>query len=371
VSENGDYVYFRSDAKLTSEASLAGQNDYVAHAGTVTLITKTGLGGPTILGFAMSPNGRHVAFTSWGDVIPGVDHTDPSCKEDPYVNASPEGVCLEVYTYDAESDTISCPACSTSDSRTDVTSLSNTQEQTISQYAPRFVSNDGRFYFQTAARLVDADTNGVRDVYEWQDGKATLISSGRGSAAANLADVAADGRDVFFTTSQRLVAADIDSAVDLYDARIGGGLASQAAPPSPGAVSCEADGCQGSIASRPVPVEVASVSFSSPGDDAPVGRLSRGKVKVSGPASVKGSVLKVNVSTPAGGKITASGARVRGVSRTASRSGKYSLRVVLSAKAKRALRASMSKRLTTSVRVSYVPSSGSGSSATLTVTFKA
>jgi hypothetical protein len=371
VSEDGQYAYFTSDSKLTSDATVGALNFYVVHAGTPTLIpANINFDGylPTRGRFAMSPNGRFIAFTSAADVIPGVDHTDPSCKADPNQYGNGEGVCVEVYVYDAVRNTMSCPGCATIDGRHALAELSRSMAQTVSQYPTRTVSDDGRVYFHTAARLVDSDTNGVRDVYEWQDGKATLISSGRGSAGSNFADASADGRDVFFTTSERLVAADVDGAIDLYDARVGGGLASQAAPP-PGVAPCDGDGCQGPVAPKPLAVGVASVSFSNPGNDGPAGRVSRAKVKA--PTLVKGSVLKVNVSTPAGGKITATGSRVRSVSRTVSRSGKYSLRVVLSAKAKRALQAGKSKRLKTSVRVSYVPTTGSVSSTTLTVTFKA
>jgi hypothetical protein len=372
VSEDGEYAYFRADAKLSSDAtlpSLANFNYYVEHAGKATQIPGNVDFQLGFDSFAMSPNGRFLAFGSVRDVIPGLDHSDPSCKTDAFLG-NENGQCVEVYVYDAVHNTISCPGCTTVDDRNGYTNVSRSLNQTISQYSTRSVSNDGRVYFHSTARLVDADTNGVRDVYEWHDGKVTLISSGRGSAHANFVDASADGRDVFFTTSQRLVAADVDDALDLYDARVGGGLASQSRPPS-GVAPCAGDGCQGPVAVKPPAVGVASVSFSNPGNDAPAARRSRSKVKASGPVSVKGSVLKVSVSAPAAGKITASGPRVRGVSRMVSRAGKYSLRVVLSAQAKRALRASRSKRLRTSVRVSYVSSTGSVSSTTLTVTFKA
>ena len=55
-------------------------------------------------------------------------------------------------------------------------------------------------------------------------------------------DVSADGDDIFFTTPAALVSQDRDGgAVDLYDARVGGGFPD--VPPSPGA--CEGSACQG------------------------------------------------------------------------------------------------------------------------------
>ena len=65
----------------------------------------------------------------------------------------------------------------------------------------------------------------------------TLISAGDGNFAARFADASDDGSDVFFTTAQPLVSQDDDQALDIYDARIGGGF--PPVPPAAARAVCE------------------------------------------------------------------------------------------------------------------------------------
>lgn len=51
------------------------------------------------------------------------------------------------------------------------------------------------------------------------------------------------GEDVFFTTTDQLVPQDVDTQVDIYDARIDGGFALPSVQSS-----CSEDACQGSLA---------------------------------------------------------------------------------------------------------------------------
>jgi hypothetical protein len=104
-------------------------------------------------------------------------------------------------------------------------------------------------FFESRQRLVATDANDVQDVYEWEafgvggcqdeQGCISLISSGRGSQASFLYSVAANGRDVYFTTTDRLVPGAVGGAPALYDARINGGF--PVPPPSSG---CELESCQ-------------------------------------------------------------------------------------------------------------------------------
>ena len=84
-----------------------------------------------------------------------------------------------------------------------------------------FMTDDGRTFFTTDDALVHGDTNQAQDVYEYVDGYAQLITPGTGdtrSQARNefttqfnlpgLIGVSADGTDVYFSTSQTLVAQD-------------------------------------------------------------------------------------------------------------------------------------------------------------------
>ncbi len=75
-------------------------------------------------------------------------------------------------------------------------------------------------------------------------------------------DASADGSDVFFTTEQRLTGSDTDGAVDLYDARAGGGFPEP--PPSP--APCAADSCRSSASQPPTSQSPASSSIVGPGN---------------------------------------------------------------------------------------------------------
>jgi hypothetical protein len=104
------------------------------------------------------------------------------------------------------------------------------------------MSEDGRYvFFQTDEKLVAADVNGVRDVYERdvQTETTSLISSGTSTFRSSLLGVAANGRDVFFSTFDALVPQDEDTAQDVYDARIEGGFRVVETP------LCSGDQCQG------------------------------------------------------------------------------------------------------------------------------
>jgi hypothetical protein len=134
----------------------------------------------------------------------------------------------------------------------------------------RAVSEDGsRIVFSSAEALSPAATNGLSNAYEWHEnaggvgGAVSLVSSGNGSEDP-VSDVviSAEGDDVFFITSQGLVAQDIDGAPDIYDARIGGGFASAPAETRP----CEGDGCQGPL-TNPAPLLVAGSVVQAPGQN--------------------------------------------------------------------------------------------------------
>ncbi|MGA8365326.1 MAG: hypothetical protein WB709_12525 [Solirubrobacteraceae bacterium] len=146
-------------------------------------------------------------------------------------------------------------------------------------HAPRVLSNNGRrLFFESYEALVERDTNGMQDVYEWEaagegdctlssaaysppnGGCLTLISSGQSPADSTLVDSSADGRDVFFNTDSTLVSGD-PGQVDIYDARAGGGF-----PAAQSAVaSCQGEACQGAV-SAPLDQTPASALYSGPGD---------------------------------------------------------------------------------------------------------
>jgi hypothetical protein len=184
---------------------------------------------------------------------------------------------VELYRYDAEAGALTCISCGPAGS-------SATADATLGTAAPNgqgnlqgaapFLTNnlsaDGEtVFFQTADALVDGDSNGRVDVYEWRAGEAHLISSGKDSSDSYVGDASRDGSSVFFTTRQQLVAADQDANTDLYSARVDGGYL---APVTPN--PCRDDECQGPVTSSPIPLVPGSPTFFGEGNvvDAPPGR---------------------------------------------------------------------------------------------------
>lgn len=175
--------------------------------------------------------------------------------------------------------------------------------------ASRNLATDGkRAFFETPDPLVPEDTNGskgcplvgsdpgqrfpaCRDVYEWEaagtgsckaggeafsapnGGCLYLISTGKSDWASIFADASADGNDVFFFTRQGLVGQDGDELLDVYDAKVGGGILSQSPPAK---VLCESpEACHGPGQVAPAEEPAASATFTGPQDPKP----KRGKPK--------------------------------------------------------------------------------------------
>jgi hypothetical protein len=120
-------------------------------------------------------------------------------------------------------------------------------------------SSDGKkIYFTSRDQLVPQDTNGsVRDVYEWNDGTVSLISSGNSDKDNLLVGTSTSGNDVFFITAEPLVGWDTDEARDIYDARVGGGFPE---PPPTGAV-CEGEACRDGGTSAPEGAGAGTAAF--------------------------------------------------------------------------------------------------------------
>jgi hypothetical protein len=131
------------------------------------------------------------------------------------------------------------------------------------------VMEGDRIFFDTPDRLVAKDTNGANDVYEWEadsvgscessnqnGGCLYLISSGSSPFPSFFGDASATGDDAFFFTTQSLVRQDRDELVDVYDARIGGGIASQNAVLQ----NCSGEDCAEAPAAAPSTPGVGSTS---------------------------------------------------------------------------------------------------------------
>ena len=115
-----------------------------------------------------------------------------------------------------------------------------------------------------------SDVNGVNDVYEWEapgtgscasasqnGGFLFLISEGDSPDPSYFADSSEGGSDVFFLTAQSLVHQDQDELIDMYDARVGGGIPSLTEVEPPPTSCTDLSGCH--LPAQPSP------SLGSPG----------------------------------------------------------------------------------------------------------
>ncbi len=266
ASPDGSSVFFVAAGKLTPDAAAGEQNLYVwhedpqTHARTLRLVMRapsfsasgqygeTSASLPSML--RVSPNGLHAAIQTGGAVA---GQPAPTCSRDGGLRL--EGPCLRVWAYDLPTDQVECASCPR-------TASANWGHAIVGNLASNPVTDDGRVFFQTPARLNPQDSNNQRDVYEWNDGRQNLISSGRADTESVFLGASLDARNVYFTTDQQLVPQDTDDVVDLYDARMDGGLASQMVRPEKG--SCEGEACQPPIVGAKPPAATGSASFQGP-----------------------------------------------------------------------------------------------------------
>ena len=144
-----------------------------------------------------------------------------------------------------------------------------------SLYQARYLSNEGRLFFESPDALVPQATNGLADVYEYEslgvggcesvsetfsregDGCIGLISSGSSSRESAFLDASGMGpggeesEDVFFLSSAKLVLADTGTGNAVYDAHVCSGASpcqAEAVPPPPCATT---ESCGGASPAQP------------------------------------------------------------------------------------------------------------------------
>ncbi len=277
ASTDGSYVYFVANGVLASGASLgdcngAGEpgqcNVYVSHNGTTTFIARIDGAGQfdRWSEFAttarVTPDGTRLAFETQSSLT-GYDNRDAASGE-------PDG---EVYLYDASSHLLQCVSCNPDGARPIGSSHLAPVEEGPSasgsrrfEYLPRNLSSDGaRLFFDSADALVPGDVNAKQDVYEYEDGSLHLVSNGTSSEASMFVDASLSGNDVFFTTRSQLVGQDLDRKIDIYDARVGGGLLFAGSP-----VGCVGEACRPLPSVAPGVASVGSGVLLGGGNLAPV-----------------------------------------------------------------------------------------------------
>jgi hypothetical protein len=295
TSKDGRYAFFISDAgKLTSDAPVEGFNEgstyrYDAADDSLEYLGAAYAGGNVIFSpIAVAEDGQIAYWTGPAESATGpagsalVWHNGVVKAAFPWtagstdmIGHSPDGRYVayaasiagigdvgKLYLYDSETDQRSCVSC-LPDGSPGNGSLPSIVSRFVSNRIPQAVTDAGQVFFTTDARLVAADTNGTNDVYEYKNGQNRLISPGNAPFSASFADISEDGSNVFFTTDQKLVGQDNDKTVDIYDARIGGGLAKQNPPPPQ---ECVRDDCKATPNAGPELPFGGSEALSGPGN---------------------------------------------------------------------------------------------------------
>lgn len=269
VSDDGASAYFGARAQLTpGEGKTYAQNVdaksanlYLARGGQLFYVATVGddaaaipLTGPASV--HVTPDGDHLLFQTAANVT-GYD----------------SGGVRELYLYDADSGKTICISCRPDGEPSVDSPLEGALTSPRSGTGRvRTMSDDGsRVFFVREDPLAPGAVGGNRNVYEWQEGQTSLLTTG---SVAALYGVSASGDDVFVRTAEQLTPYDKDRVPDLYDFRVGGGFP----PPSAEPPACQVDDsvslepnqiyCQGSPSAQP--------GATSPGSVVAAGRNVRG-----------------------------------------------------------------------------------------------
>ena len=90
----------------------------------------------------------------------------------------------------------------------------NGSSPSYSNYVPGFKDFEKRYFFESPERLIPEDTDSSWDIYEWQDGRLSLVLPG--DASGFITGSTPDGRHIFVGTTAPLTSEDTDSRYDIY-----------------------------------------------------------------------------------------------------------------------------------------------------------
>jgi hypothetical protein len=317
AAPDGSRVFFVSEDQLTASAPSGG-GMYELDTVTESLTYLPGVGHASILG--SSRDGSRLIFDNengtnlWAESGPEGGTVTPieSLPITGEVRATPDGSVFvfdttstypgfnnggthpgligqfnypneQVYRYDVSENSLTCVSCpprgivptGSAYISHDLPS-SNTEYGQMLSDNRAISANGSRVFFDSPDPLVPQDVNTRptapndngenleygRDVYEWENGKLFLISSGTSTQNSYIGDNSETGDDVFFSTAQGLAPGDTDEAYDVYDASVPRPEDDRPLPPA----RCQGDVCQGPPS---VPVLLgapASATFSGLGN---------------------------------------------------------------------------------------------------------
>ncbi len=313
MSEDGTTTFFLAQGVLAENANGNSEyaqpgddNLYESHFDGTTWTTTfvailssedapewagNGLADTAFLTARVSPNGRYFAFMSAASPT-GYDNRDE-------VSGKPDE---EVYLYDIADAGLTCVSCNPTGGRPHgvldrvesgeglgllvnrrkvwaepghehwlAGSLPGWTSESLTNaiFQSRYLSDEGRLFFNSPDHLVPQAKSGKESVYEYEPnglgscesptgGCMSLISSGDSDSESAFLEATPDGSNVFFLTAAQLVAQDTDTAFDIYDARVCTEGDPCLTPPLPAPPGCStADACRASEPSQPAPFEAS------------------------------------------------------------------------------------------------------------------
>ena len=224
--------------------------------------------------FQVSPDGNYAVFPSVQKLLPQVDN----------------GGHTELYRYDVPQQELECVSCSPT----------NGEVIGDSSLAPNGLSltDDGRVFFDSTDAIALLDSNGRKDVYEWEPPGTgncvasnnnpnyfaftgnclSLISAGSSPHDSGLLSAGADATDAYFFTHDSLAHEDLNGPVTkIYDARIEGGFFDVPPP----ALCAASDECHGPGTQAPARPPIGTIA-GTPGNSSPSGACKKGFSKRKG-----------------------------------------------------------------------------------------
>lgn len=357
-SDDGTILYFVSHDALAGAAIPGDANLYVEDHGAVSFLgalsasdavtTVQDSMAPRLSPQArVTPDGRHLLLQSFAQLDPAFDNANHG----------------EIYLYTLGTSEPACISCGSAPATADADLT--TADVAAAPHLSRNITDDASWiFFETGEGLVPQDQNHRVDVYQWHDGQRALVSSGAGGSDQHFFTASRDGRDVLFSSYERLAASDTDAAGDIYDARLGGGFPSGGAG---GPAPCGGEDCRTASAVPPAGVTPGTDAFASAW---PLGPAPRVHV-VGARARGRGAVTLI-VSVNGAGRIRLAGRGVVSRSMRASAAGRHDLRLRLTRARLRALaRGHAHGTVRVRVRVSFRASAGRLASTVVVASVKA
>jgi hypothetical protein len=307
ISEDGSHVYFVATGVLTPDANGKGEvavsgaaNLYVFNTATNVASFVASLSGedsedwqtPDSRPVQATPDGRFLVFSSHADLTPD----DKSGVSQIFEYDALTGKLVRVSVGQKAASGFLCPATEQVEEGYNCNGNTMTPEYAPEINSPSFsisdiatqaasqlsISSDGAtIVFASANALAPQAINSLAglctNVYEYRSsggnidsGNVFLVSDGhdvsrsRRECGSRFYNMDPSASDIFFVSTDQLVAQDTDTQRDVYDARVGGGFPAPSVPPA-----CEGEGCQGATAAPRVFGAPSSATFNAPGNLTP------------------------------------------------------------------------------------------------------